>query len=42
MFRCALFGASSGNVSYSRDGGQRWETLASHLPAVLSVSCAMA
>lgn len=36
------FGTSSGSVYYSRDGSQRWETMSSHLPAVLSVSCAVA
>jgi len=36
------FGTSSGSVFYSRDAGERWQTLANHLPAVLSVSCAVA
>lgn len=35
------FGTSSGSVFYSSNRGDRWETMAEHLPAVLSVSCAV-
>lgn len=34
------FGAQSGEVFGSRDGGRSWSTLATHLPPVLSVRCA--
>jgi photosystem II stability/assembly factor-like uncharacterized protein len=34
------FGAQSGEVFGSADGGQTWSTLAAHLPPVVSVRCA--
>lgn len=34
------FGATSGDVFGSADGGRSWTTVASHLPPVLSVRCA--
>ena len=33
------FGAQSGEVFGSADGGQSWATLATHLPPVTSVRC---
>lgn len=33
------FGAQSGEVFGSRDGGQSWSAIATHLPPVLSVRC---
>jgi hypothetical protein len=34
------FGATSGDVFGSTDGGVQWSALARHLPPVLSIRCA--